>query len=185
MTMNNPESAEKVSSGSEVSSRQMNGGESDIFSSGLNYTGFLDRLREEGLKGKIKRFIFHFIGFFAWWQEQINFTIRNAIIEQQARIQQLGAQFHQQQAQFNQQEAQLRQQEAQLRRQEAQLTEQRLLVAKLNRIIEEFQQQSPGRNKRIEELEQKVSRLDLLENALYKELSEQKAEIARQRRLAG
>ncbi len=37
-----------------------------------DYNGFLGQLRHEGLKGRIKLFIFKFIGFFAWWQEQIN-----------------------------------------------------------------------------------------------------------------
>jgi len=171
----NQESAEKISSGSKASTNRMNGDESDISSSDFSYAGFLDQLGKEGLKGKIKRFIFHFIGFFAWWQEQINRTIRKAIVDQQARVE----------------------------RQEVQLTELRMLVAKLNAIVKEFQEQPPGKDKRNEEsaqrhrrtdalenalykeeLEQRLARIDLLESALYKELSEQKAELARHRRRA-
>ncbi len=40
-----------------------------------DYNQFLKRLKKEGLKGRIKLLIFRFIGFFAWWQEQINYWL--------------------------------------------------------------------------------------------------------------
>ena len=51
----------------------------------LNYAGFLEQISHEGLKGRIKRLIFHFIGFFAWWQGQINKALYDAIVRMETR----------------------------------------------------------------------------------------------------
>lgn len=51
-----------------------------------NYQGFLERIKQEGLKGKIKVVIFKFIGFFAWWQGQLNRALHDEIVEQKDTI---------------------------------------------------------------------------------------------------
>ncbi len=119
-----------------------------IFESNLNYAGFLEQLRQEGLKGKIKRVIFNGIGFFACWQGKIN----NALYEA-----------------FAKQEAQILKQEAQISKQEAQISKQEAQIANWFRIIEDFKR--------------RLSELSLLEDALYQELTELKAQVAKQRRL--
>ena len=53
----------------------------------INYHGFLVRAKEkEGLKGRIKSFLFKFIRFFAWWQEQINRALYQELMAQKARM---------------------------------------------------------------------------------------------------
>ena len=53
----------------------------------INYHGFLVQAKEkEGLKGRIKHFLFNFIRFFAWWQEQINRALYQELIAQKAKI---------------------------------------------------------------------------------------------------
>jgi O-antigen chain-terminating methyltransferase len=41
---------------------------------------------EEGLKGRIKCFLFKFIRFFAWWQEQINRALYQELMAQKAKM---------------------------------------------------------------------------------------------------
>ena len=50
------------------------------------YNRFLDQLRREGLKGKVKLSIFRIIGFFAWWQEQINASFIRELSAQKAAM---------------------------------------------------------------------------------------------------
>jgi len=53
----------------------------------INYHGFLIQVKEqEGLKGRIKSFLFKFIRFFAWWQEQINRALYQELMAQKARM---------------------------------------------------------------------------------------------------
>jgi len=53
----------------------------------INYHGFLVQAKEkEGLKGRIKSFLFKFIRFFAWWQEQINRALYQELMAQKARM---------------------------------------------------------------------------------------------------
>jgi len=53
----------------------------------INYHGFLVQVKkEEGLKGRIKSFLFKFIRFFAWWQEQINRALYQELMTQKAKI---------------------------------------------------------------------------------------------------
>lgn len=52
----------------------------------LNYHGFLIQVKEEGLKGRIKSFLFKFIRFFAWWQEQINRALYQELMTQKAKM---------------------------------------------------------------------------------------------------
>lgn len=53
---------------------------------GLNYRQFLEEIRKEGLKGKAKLLIFKFIGFFAFWQEQINSTLHQELSGLRAEV---------------------------------------------------------------------------------------------------
>jgi SAM-dependent methyltransferase len=53
----------------------------------INYHGFLIQVKErEGLKGRIKSFLFKFIRFFAWWQEQINRALYQELMTQKAKM---------------------------------------------------------------------------------------------------
>lgn len=53
----------------------------------INYHGFLIQVKEqEGLKGRIKSFLFKFIRFFAWWQEQINRALYQELMAHKARM---------------------------------------------------------------------------------------------------
>ncbi len=52
----------------------------------LNYHKFLEETGRQGLKGRIKLFIFKLIGFFAWWQEQINSALYREIVNQRTGI---------------------------------------------------------------------------------------------------
>jgi SAM-dependent methyltransferase len=53
----------------------------------INYHGFLVQVKEqEGLKGRIKFFLFKFIRFFAWWQEQINRALYQELMTQKAKM---------------------------------------------------------------------------------------------------
>ncbi|HXX57177.1 MAG TPA: hypothetical protein VEI96_04195 [Thermodesulfovibrionales bacterium] len=108
-----------------VSSRLTNSG-SDILEANLNYDGFLEQLRKEGLKGRIKLAIFTVIGFFAWWQGQVNRAFYAALAKQEAQI--------------------------------------------------------AERDRTIRDLEYRLSVLSHTEDALYEELTSQRAEIARQGR---
>ena len=53
------------------------------------YKKFLMEIAKEGLKGKIKKFILKFIGFFAYWQEQINVQIFGEIADLRQKIAQI------------------------------------------------------------------------------------------------
>lgn len=46
----------------------------------VNYRIFLQEIGHHGLKGRIKRIIFGLIGFFAWWQEQVNNALYGELI---------------------------------------------------------------------------------------------------------
>lgn len=53
----------------------------------INYHGFLQQAKkQEGLKGRIKSFLFKFIRFFAWWQEQINRSLHQELVNQKTTI---------------------------------------------------------------------------------------------------
>jgi len=56
----------------------------------INYHGFLVQIKkDEGLKGRIKSFLFKFIRFFAWWQEQINRALYQELMSQKAKMEEL------------------------------------------------------------------------------------------------
>jgi hypothetical protein len=134
---------------------------SDILIANLNYIGFREQLRHEGLKGIIKRLIFQVIGFFAWWQGQINKALHDLLARQEAQL-------TRQSELLARQEARLTRQSELLAVQEAQMAKQEAVIADRDRIIEE--------------LENRFSVLNRVEDALYEELTEQRTEIARQRR---
>lgn len=52
----------------------------------LNYHGFLVETKQEGLKGRVKSFLFKFIRYFASWQEQINRALYQELMAQRAKI---------------------------------------------------------------------------------------------------
>ncbi len=52
----------------------------------INYHGFLVQAKQGGLKGKTKSFLFKFIRFFAWWQEQINRALYQELMTQRATM---------------------------------------------------------------------------------------------------
>jgi SAM-dependent methyltransferase len=58
----------------------------DFLSTGLNYSSFLERARQDGLKGRIHLFFFKLFGFCACWQEQINRTLYEEISKIRNRI---------------------------------------------------------------------------------------------------
>jgi len=51
-----------------------------------HYHGNLEEIKKEGLKGRIKRLIFKFIGFFAFWQEQINRSLFQELANLRAEL---------------------------------------------------------------------------------------------------
>lgn len=51
-----------------------------------NYDVFLKMIEKEGLKGKVKRSVFSLIGFYAWWQSQVNRELLNMIEEHKKLI---------------------------------------------------------------------------------------------------
>ncbi len=164
--------------------------------SNLNYIGFLSQIRHEGLKGKIKRLIFNIIGFFAWWQAQVNKALYAKIARHEAQLVQLTAEISNQDARLVHQTEQIKNHEAQVAQQTAQIANQeaRLLhqseqiknheaqVARQAERINNQQKQLADRDKTIEDLVYKLSVLSRIEDSLYKELTNQKAEIARLRR---
>ena len=136
--------------------------------SNLNYIGFLGQIRHEGLKGRIKRLIFNIIGFFAWWQGQVNKALYAKIARHEAQLVQQTAQIASQEAQLLHQTELIKNQEAQVARQAEQINNQ--------------QKQLADRDKTFEDLVYKLSVLSRIEDSLYKELTNQKSEIARLRR---
>jgi O-antigen chain-terminating methyltransferase len=53
---------------------------------GPDYREFRDLMRSEGLKGWVKWVVFKIIGFFAWWQEQINRAVYDRISRLQDKV---------------------------------------------------------------------------------------------------
>ena len=171
--MNTPDSPQKTPSDIAKSSSYMEG--SHILESNLNYTGFLEQLKREGLKGKIKLWIFKVIGFFAWWQEQVNSALYNKLVKQSEMLAGQQAQLARQNEQITKQEAQLAGQQAQLARQNEQIAKQEAQLAGQKTIITD-------RDKVIEDLYHKLSLSSRLEDVLYEELTSQRAEMVRHRR---
>jgi len=192
--MNTPDSPQKTPSDIAKSSSYMEG--SHILESNLNYTGFLEQLKREGLKGKIKLWIFKVIGFFAWWQEQVNSALYNKLVKQsemlagqQAQLARQNEQITKQEAQLAGQQAQLARQNEQITKQEAQLAGQQAQLARQNEQIAKQEAQLAGqktiitdRDKVIEDLYHKLSLSSRLEDVLYEELTSQRAEMVRHRR---
>ncbi len=52
----------------------------------LNYQEFFEDTKKEGLKGRFKLFIFKFIGFFAFWQEQINRSLYQDVTDLRSEV---------------------------------------------------------------------------------------------------
>jgi hypothetical protein len=132
----------------------------DILSTNLNFAGFLDHLKHEGLKGRIKRRIFTVIGFFAWWQGQVNSALYEKLSEQDAR---------------------LAEQDARLVEQDARLVEQDARLAEQDGVIGRLAAESVAKDKVVTDLERRLHIQSRLEDAIYEELTAQRAEIARQR----
>jgi hypothetical protein len=139
----------------------------DMLSANLNFAGFLDHLKHEGLKGRIKRRIFTVIGFFAWWQGQVNGALYEKLSEQDARL-------FEQDARLVEQGARLVEQDARLIEQDARLIEQ-------DGIIGRLAAESAAKDKVVTDLERRLHIQSRLEDAIYEELTAQRAEIARQR----
>jgi 2-polyprenyl-3-methyl-5-hydroxy-6-metoxy-1,4-benzoquinol methylase len=51
-----------------------------------NYDVFLKALEQEGFKGKVKRSVFNLIGFYAWWQSQINRELLRLMEEERKQL---------------------------------------------------------------------------------------------------
>lgn len=67
-------------------SQQSNLKELDFAAMKWHYHSFLEQIKKEGIKGKVKLFIFKFIGFLAYWQEQINRALYQELTNQKADI---------------------------------------------------------------------------------------------------
>ncbi len=59
---------------------------SDLMNNDWHFHNNLKEMKNEGLKGKIKLFIFKLIGFFAFWQEQKNKALYHAITNLRAEL---------------------------------------------------------------------------------------------------
>jgi hypothetical protein len=132
----------------------------DVLATNLNFAGFLDHLKHEGLKGRIKRRIFTVIGFFAWWQGQVNGALYEKLSEHEARL--------------AEQDARLAERASRLAEQEARLVEQAGIIGRLAA-------ESAAKDKVVTDLERRLHIQSRLEDAIYEELTAQRAEIARQR----
>jgi hypothetical protein len=165
----------------------------DFLAANLNYAGFIEGLKREGLKGKVKRTIFAVIGFFAWWQEQINQALYERTArqegqllreearstEQEARISLQEAELIKRETRLAEQEARISLQEAQLIKQEAQLAEQKAQLQELREIASRLSARAADRDKAMKDFEHTLSVLNKLEDAIYEELTAQRTEIAR------
>jgi hypothetical protein len=125
---------------------------SEILARNLNFAGFLDHLKHEGLKGKIKLRIFTVIGFFAWWQGQVNSALYEKLSEQGTR----------------------------LAEHDARLAEQSARLAEQDGVIRRLAAEAAARDRAVMDLERRLSVQSRLEDAIYEELTAQRAEIARQ-----
>jgi hypothetical protein len=65
---------------------RLSDGASSFLDTHTNYEGFLEQVRQEGIKGRIKLLIFSIIGFFAWWQGQINRALHEELISIRERM---------------------------------------------------------------------------------------------------
>ncbi len=139
----------------------------DILATNLNFAGFLDHLKHEGLKGKIKLRIFTVIGFFAWWQGQVNGALYEKLSEQGARL--------------AEQATRLVEQATRLVEQGARLAEQDARLAEQDGVIGRLAAEAAARNRMMTDLERRLSVQSRLEDAIYEELTAQRAEIARKR----
>ena len=143
----------------------------------INYHGFLVQVKEkEGLKGRIKNFLFKFIRFYAWWQEQINRALYQELVAQKAKmderdrwIQEL---LHQQ----------ISQAKDELSRG---LTDQRMKIVEtgshleglLNKQSDHLRNELAERDKVLGDLGNKVSLFGQAKDELSRELSDQKNKI--------
>jgi len=116
----------------------------DVLPYYINYHGFLVQVREEeGLKGRIKSFLFKFIRFFAWWQEQINRALYQELMSQKAKMD------------------------------ERDRWVQELHNQQINRLMQELS----GRDKMIEDLNNKFIFLSQVKDELSRELGDQRVKI--------
>ncbi len=53
--------------------------DAEMLRTNLHFGGFIEMLKHEGMKGKIELRIFTVIGFFAWWQGQVNRALYNKL----------------------------------------------------------------------------------------------------------
>ena len=144
----------QTTSGASVPS---NGETLDYLAVNWYYHTFLEQIKNEGLKGKIKLLIFKYLGFFAWWQGQINRAIYSEL-NRQKLMQDL----------INQKIEALRNE-----------LDERYNVL-LNQKIEALRNELDERYRMIEDMNDKLMLIDRSVDALYREMSNQGEDISKQ-----
>jgi len=147
----------------------------------INYHGFLVQVKEqEGLKGRIKSFLFKFIRFFAWWQEQINRALYQELMTQKAKMDERDRwvqELHHQQMDSLKMELSERD-----KRVEA-LNDR---IALSSRARDELNRELAERDKVLEELGNRLSLFGQARDELSRKLSDQKARMGEaERRVEG
>ena len=136
--------------------QQSNSRVPDFIGMNWHYHGFLKEIKKEAIKGKVKLFIFKFIGFFATWQEQINRALYQELTNQKSEIEEKGEVINEL---ANKLTALSRTEDALYQ----ELTNQKSEIEEKGEVINE--------------LANKLTALSRTEDALYQELTNQKSEI--------
>ncbi|NWG04930.1 MAG: methyltransferase domain-containing protein [Syntrophaceae bacterium] len=149
----------------------------DVLPYYINYHGFLVQVKEkEGLKGRIKHFLFKFIRFYAWWQEQINRALYQELIAQKARMDErekwIQEILHQQ---FNQIKGELSQELSDQRKKIVEAESK--LMGLLSQQNDQLRVELTERDRVLGDLGSRVSSLGQAKDELSQELSDQRKKM--------
>lgn len=159
---------------------------------GLNFLGinwyyhdFFEQTKKEGLRGKIKLFILRYIGFYAWWQGEINRVIYSELNRQKLILDLLNQEMESMRDGFDERQRDLFNRE--IERIRCELSERDRTIEDMNNklilldgSVDAFSQEIRNQGGDIEEMKSRLVLLDGSVDAFSREIRNQGGDISKQ-----
>ncbi len=150
----------------------------DIVEADLDYAGFLEQIKQNAIRGRIKQKIFDITGVFTWRQCQVNIAFYEALTRQKAEIERQKAEIGRRKAEIERQGTEIERQKAEIGGQKAEIERQGTEIEKQRTEIEQQRARALSGDKVLAGLDYKFSMLSRTEDALYQELVDRRGEIS-------